>query len=69
MRDVTKDVTFDVAYGGMIKTAQGMKAGFKLNGKLNRQEYGLRWSNKLESGEYVVGDIVEVECKLELSKA
>jgi len=69
MRDVTKDVAFDVTYGGAVTVGKGMKAGFKLNGKLNRQEYGLRWSNKMESGEYVVGDEVEVECKLELNKA
>ncbi|MBX2940768.1 MAG: YceI family protein [Cyclobacteriaceae bacterium] len=69
MRDVTKDVSFDVTHGGTINTGKGMKAGFKLSGKLNRQEYGLRWSNKMESGEYIVGDMVEVVCKLELNKA
>jgi polyisoprenoid-binding protein YceI len=68
MRDVTNDVVFDVNYGGSINTGKEMKAGFKLNGKLNRQEYGLKWSNKLESGEFVVGDEVEIECKLQLSK-
>lgn len=68
MRDVTKDVTFNVTHGGVVNTGEGMKAGFKLQGKLNRQDYGLKWSNKLESGEYVVGNEVEVECKLELNK-
>lgn len=69
MRDVTKDVAFDVTYGGSVNTGRGVKAGFKLNGKLNRQDYGLKWANKLESGEYVVADEVEIQCKLELNKA
>lgn len=69
MREVTKDVTFDVTYSGSVDTGRGMKAGFKISGAVNRQEYGLKWANKLESGEFVVGDEVEIECKLELNKA
>ncbi|MEQ8425950.1 MAG: YceI family protein, partial [Cyclobacteriaceae bacterium] len=69
LRDVTKDVAFDVTYGGTVNTGRGMKAGFKVNGKINRLDYGLKWSNKLESGEFVVADEVEIECKLELNKA
>lgn len=69
MREVTKEVTFDVTYAGTVNTGRVMKAGFKLSGTVNRQEYGLKWANKLESGEFVVADEVEIECKLELNKA
>lgn len=69
MRETTKDVTFDVTYGGTVNTGRGMKAGFKVSGTVNRQEYGLKWANKLESGEFVVADEVQIECKLELNKA
>jgi len=68
MRDVTKPVVFDVTYGGSIDTGRGVKAGFKLNGKINRLEYGLKWSNKLASGELAVADAVEIVCKIELNK-
>ncbi|MBK5279127.1 MAG: YceI family protein [Bacteroidia bacterium] len=68
MRDVTKPVAFDVTYGGSIDTGRGIKAGFKLNGKINRLEYGLKWSNKLASGELAVADEVEIICKVELNK-
>lgn len=68
MKGVTKDVTFDVAYGGTIDTGRGVKAGFKLNGVVNRQDYGVNWSNKLASGEMVVGDDVTIACKIELDK-
>jgi len=69
MREVTKDVAYDLTYGGSVNTGRGMKAGFKFTGTLNRQEYGLKWANKLESGEFVVGDEVGINCKLELNKS
>ncbi|MEK6783141.1 MAG: YceI family protein [Bacteroidota bacterium] len=68
LRDVTRPASFDVTYGGTIDTGKGIKAGFKLSGKINRLEYGLKWSNKLASGELVVGDQVEIVCKVELNK-
>lgn len=69
MRDVTKPVLFDITYGGQIDTGRGIKAGFKFTGKINRLEYGLKWSNKLASGELAVADEVEVVVKAELNKA
>jgi len=68
MKDVTKDVAFDVTYGGQINTGRGIKAGFKLAGKINRQDYNLKWANKLQDGSAVVGDEVEVIAKIELDK-
>jgi polyisoprenoid-binding protein YceI len=68
MRDVTKEVTFDVTYGGQIDTGRGYKAGFKLTGKINRQDYGLKWANKLQDGSAVVSDEIELVCKIELNK-
>lgn len=69
MRDVTKDVAFDVTYGGTVAAFGGQKAGFKLTGKINRQDYGLKWSKTVEAGGLVVGDEVELLVKVELDKA
>lgn len=69
MRDVTKDVTFDVTYGGSVDTGRGVKAGFKITGTINRQEFGLKWANKLASGDLVVADDVQIICRVELNKA
>lgn len=69
IRDVTKAVNFEVAFGGKIKAFGGEKAGFKLTGKVNRQEYGLKFNKALEGGGLVVGDEVEFTCKIELNKA
>jgi polyisoprenoid-binding protein YceI len=68
MHGVTKPVEFDVTYGGTVNTGKGEKAGFKLVGKLNRQDYGLTWSNKVPTGELVVGDTVDVIGKIEVDK-
>lgn len=68
MKDVTKDVTFDVTYGGQVNTGRGIKAGFKLTGVINRQDYGVKWANKLQDGSAVVSDDVTISCKIELDK-
>ena len=68
MHGVTKPVEFDVTYGGTINHGKGTKAGFKLTGKINRQDYGLTWANKVPTGELVVGDEVELIVKVELDK-
>jgi polyisoprenoid-binding protein YceI len=68
MHGVTKKVEFDVTHGGKIETGRGQKAGFKLSGKINRQDYGLTWSNKVPTGELVVSDEVEISCKIEADK-
>ena len=69
MKGVTKKVEFDLAYGGQINTGRGIKAGFKINGIVKRQEYGVSWANKMASGEMVVGDDVSLSIKVELNKA
>ncbi|NOT77230.1 MAG: YceI family protein [Cyclobacteriaceae bacterium] len=68
MKGVTKDVAFDVTYGGTIDTGRGVKAGFKLTGKINRQDYGVKFASKLQDGSAVLGDDVEITCKIELDK-
>lgn len=69
MKGVTKKVEFDVVYGGQINTGRGLKAGFKVNGVVNRQEYGLSWAKTAPGGEMVVGNDVSLVIKIELDKA
>ena len=69
IRDVTKTVSIPVVYNGTVKDPWGnTKAGFKASGKLNRKEFGLKWSNAAASGEAVVGDEVEFIIDLVLIK-
>jgi polyisoprenoid-binding protein YceI len=68
MHGVTRPVEFDVTYGGSINTGRGVKAGFKINGQINRQDYGLTWNNKVATGELVVSDTVDIIGKIEVDK-
>jgi polyisoprenoid-binding protein YceI len=68
MKDVTKDVDFDVTYKGTLKTAQFTKAGFKFVGTINRFDYNLKWDKTVEAGGgLVVGQEVEITANVELN--
>jgi polyisoprenoid-binding protein YceI len=67
IRDVTKKVKFDVEFGGIIKDPWGnTRAGFSVNGKINRKEFGLKWHSVTEAGGLVAGDDVNIHCNFEL---
>lgn len=68
IRETTKPVTLDVAYGGSVKAFGGERAGFVVNGVIKRFDYGLKWDKKIEDGAFIVGDDVKITCKLELQK-
>ncbi len=69
MRDVTKTITLDVVFNGIVKDPWGnTKAGFKVSGEVNRLEYGLKWNNLMETGGAVAGKEVTITVNLELNK-
>jgi polyisoprenoid-binding protein YceI len=69
MHGVTKQVEFDAKFGGVIKDSKGrLHAGFKVVGEINRQDFGVKWSKKLDTGGLTVGDIVEFKGNVELIK-
>lgn len=69
IRDKTLPVTLDVVYGGTIKNAYGKTiAGFELNGKINRKDFGLKWSFTTEAGNVVVSDEVKLAMGVEMMK-
>jgi polyisoprenoid-binding protein YceI len=69
MRDKTLPVTLDVAYGGTTQNHFGKTlAGFELSGKINRKDFGLKWSATTEAGNLVVGDEVKLAIVVEMLK-
>jgi polyisoprenoid-binding protein YceI len=44
------------------------KAGFTVNGKINREDWGLKWNAALETGGVLVSDEVKIICELQLIK-
>jgi polyisoprenoid-binding protein YceI len=70
IRGISKPVELNVEYGGTIKDPWGnIKAGFEINGKINRKEFGLTWNAATETGGLVVGEDVKLHLNVELAKA
>jgi polyisoprenoid-binding protein YceI len=70
MRGKTMPVTFDVEFGGIVeKDPFGFtKAGFSLEGKINRKDWGIVWNRSLDMGGIAVGEMVKIRCFIELVK-
>lgn len=70
IRDVTKEVTLDVVYGGIVQDPYGQtKTGFEIRGVVNRKDFGLKWSAVTEAGSVVVGDEVKLVINVQLIKS
>ncbi len=70
IRDITRPIKLDVEFGGTVVDAYGnTRAGFIVNGKINRREYGLKWNALTEAGSIVVSDDVRIHCEIQLIKS
>ncbi len=71
LRGVTKPVVLDVVYNGTVKGFGGSfdVAAFEINGKINRQDFELKWNALTETGGVVVSDDVKFEILAEFKKA
>jgi polyisoprenoid-binding protein YceI len=69
IRGVTKPVTVDVEFGGIVKDPYGQtKAGFTVTGKISRKEFGLTWNAVTEAGQVVVSDEIRLHAEIQLIK-
>ncbi len=69
IRDVTKSVELKVEYNGATKDPWGFeRLGFEVNGKINRKDFGLKWSAVTEAGGLVVADDVKLALNIEMVK-
>ena len=69
IKDVTKPVTLDAAYGGTAADFYGnTKAGFEITGKINRKDFGLVWDGVTEAGSIVLGEDVKIIINIQLAK-
>ena len=67
IRDVIKNIKLSVEFGGIAKDPYGnVKAGFTINGKINRKDFGLTWSALTEAGNIMVSDDVKIACEIQL---
>lgn len=69
LRGVTKSISLAVSYGGQMVDFYGnTKAGFELNGKINRKDFGLNWGAVTEAGGVVVSDEVKLHFNIQVAK-
>lgn len=70
IRDVTKEVKLNVELGGIMNDPWGnTKAGFEVNGKINRKDFGLNWNTVTEAGGVLVGEEVKLHINVQVAKA
>lgn len=69
IKGVTKEITLDTEFGGYMKDPYGNeKAGFSINGKLNRKDFGLNWNAALETGGVMVSNEVKINAEVQFIK-
>lgn len=69
MNGVTKEITLDAKYGGTVTDPWGnTKAGFKVTTTIDRTDWGLKYNSKLDTGGLMIGEEIEIVCKMELIK-
>lgn len=70
LHGVTKSITLDAKFGGVIKDPYGMtRAGFTVTGEINRYDFGLKYNAVMEAGGLTIGKTVKIKINLELTKA
>ena len=69
IRGTSKPVTVNVEFGGTVVDPYGQqKAGFSINTKISRKEFGLTWNAVTEAGSVVVSDEIRVQGDIQLIK-
>jgi len=66
---VTKELTLVGTFNGVAKDPWGnTRAGFTAEGKVNRKDFGMKFSKLLDNGGLMVGDEVKLKLEIEVIK-
>ena len=66
---VTKEITLVGTFNGVAEDPWGnTRAGFTAEGKLNRKDFGMKFSKLLDNGGLMVGDEVNLKLEIEVIK-
>lgn len=69
LRDVTKEISLNVDFNGVAVDPYGQtKAGFEVQGGINRKDFNLTWSAVTEAGSIVVSDKIKIIVDLQFIK-
>ena len=66
MHGVTKEIKLNFELGGIAKDPWGgQRLGFSLVGKINRKDFDLNWNKAIDSGGFVVDEVVKLNIDIE----
>lgn len=69
IKETTRPVALNVEHGGIVDDPYGQtKAGFTVNGRISRKDFGLTWNAVTEAGQVVVGDEIKIHAEIQLVK-
>jgi len=69
IKGITREVVLHVEQHGQAKDPWGnLRTAFTAKTSIDRQDFGLTWSQVLETGGVMVGDRVEIEAEIEAVK-
>jgi polyisoprenoid-binding protein YceI len=68
IKEITKEVTFDVLFGGEAKDGFGIeRAGFEIEGIINRNDFGIHSADVTESGGLVLGEEIKFTANIQFT--
>lgn len=69
IKETTKPVKLSVEYSGVAKDPWGnVKAGFTINGKINRKDWGVNYNAVLETGGLMLAEDLKLQGEIQLVK-
>lgn len=69
LKGVSKPVKLNVEYSGTTNDPWGgVRAGFVINGKINRSDFGLSFNAAIETGGLVLGEEVKINAEVQFVK-
>lgn len=69
LKGVTKQIMIPFTMLGSLKDQGGnMHIGIAATTTINRQDYGVSWSKKLDNGSFVVDDMVKIDLQIDAAK-
>ena len=69
IRGIKKPIELEVEYAGTVVDPYGnTKAGFTVDGKIKRKDFGLVWDAVTEAGQIVVSNDIRLHCEIQLIK-
>lgn len=68
LKGITQPIKLTVESGGILDDpARGKKAGFTVNGKINRSDWGISFNRVLESGGIGLGEEIKIMSEIQLA--